>query len=163
MADVIHSPVAWTVPFESEPERNNGLVSKTVQEAIEEVKGLAESNERFLVLPQYNGNANTGRYLEFFAGIDSSDAPLVFASAASIISIICSTTSPSSDATLGFYNLFADPGATTPLYTLDMNNQKTKIDTGLPLFIIPTNGLLAVKVDSASILKPHVQVVFSSI
>lgn len=165
MAGPFTTPVARSTPFLSEPERNNGFVSKNVQEAIEEALALAISNDRYLVLADYNGNANTGRILEFYPGIDSDDAPLHFNGATIITSIISSTTSNGSNATIGFYDKFADPGLTTPLYTLDMNGQKTveiTVPTTTPLFSIPGTGELVIKVDSSSIQKPHMQVIFSS-
>lgn len=163
MAGPFTTPVSFSVPFESEPDRSNGFISKNAQEAIEEALALAKDNDRFLVLSQYNGNANVGRVLEFYDGIDSEDAPLVFGTAtANVVAIVCSTTSPSSSAQIGFYNLNVDPGMTTPLYTLDMGGNKRVINIGSPLFIIPFGGLLAIKVDSSSINKPHLQIVFSS-
>ena len=60
--------LAVQTPFE--PNRNpqwggsagpSGIVSIDVQSAIEEVKAQAFANDRFLVLPNYGGNANTGR------------------------------------------------------------------------------------------------------
>lgn len=159
------TPVAFSVPFLSEPERSNGFTSKNVQEAIEEALNLAILNDRYLVLCQYNGNANSGRLLEFYVGIDSEDAPLHFNGDAIVTSIIASTVGVNSDATLGFYDKFADPGFATPLYTLDMNNQKTVeviAPPTVPLFTIPSTGELVVKVDSNSILKPHLQIIFST-
>lgn len=159
------TPVAFSTPFESEPERSNGFISKNVQEAIEEALALAISNDRYLVLAQYNGNANTGRLLEFYAGIDSDDAPLHFNGNTIVTSIICSTVGTSSNATIGFYDKLNDPGLATPLYTLDMNGQKfveITVPTTTPLFSIPSDGELLIKVDSNSIQKPHMQVIFSS-
>lgn len=157
---------SFQTPFESEPERSNGFFSKNAQEAIEEALALAISNDRFLILCAYNGNANAGRVLEFYDGIDSQDAPLVFGSTATkVLSIISSTTANNSNATIDFYDLNSDPTLSTPLYTLDMNGQKRKIDIGsvlTPLFTVPANGLLVVRVASSSIQKPHMQIVFSS-
>lgn len=165
MAGPFTTPVAQSTPFESEPERSNGFTSKNVQEAIEEALALAISNDRYLVLAQYNGNANNGRILEFFTGIDSNDAPLHFNGDTIVTSIISSTTANSSNAHIGFYDKFNDPGLTTPLYTLDMNGQKfveVTVPTTSPLFSIPSNGELLVKIDSSSIQKPHLQIIFSS-
>jgi hypothetical protein len=62
---------AFGTPFQ--PNRTPGyggvpseIESLTVQEAIEEVKQDAINNDRFILLASYNGNANSGRYLEFF-------------------------------------------------------------------------------------------------
>lgn len=157
---------AFETPFESVPERSNGFVSKNVQEAIEEALALAVANDRFLVLAQYNGNANNGRLLEFYSGIDSGDAPIVFGNVnTNIINIVSSTTDVSSNATIGFYNSAVDPLLLIPIYTLSMNNLKRKTDAGspiAPLFSLPPNALLTVKVDSNSIQKPQLQIVFSS-
>ena len=166
MAGPFTTPVAFSTPFESEPDRSNGFQSKNVQEAIEEALAQAIANDRYLVLAQYNGNANSGRILEFYSGIDSDDAPLHFNGATIVTSIISSTTSTGSNATIGFYDKFADPGLTTPLYTLDMNGQKfveITVPTATPLFSIPSTGELLVKVDSSSIQKPHLQIIFSSV
>lgn len=159
------TPVAFSVPFESEPERSNGFLSKNVQEAIEEALALAIANDRYTLLAQYNGNANSGRILEWYSGIDSDDAPLHFNAVTIVTSIISSTTANNSNATIGFYDKFNDPGLTTALYTLDMNGQKTvsiSVPPTTPLFTIPVTGELLIKVDSSSIQKPHMQVVFST-
>ncbi len=165
MAGPFTTPVCQSVPFESEPERSNGFVSKNAQDAIEEALALAVSNDRYLVLCDYNGNANSGRLLEFYSGIDSFDAPLHFNGTTTVTSIISSTTGISSNATISFYDKFADPGLTTPLFILDMNGQKTvelSVPATTPLFILPGTGELTVQVSSSSIQKPHLQIIFSS-
>jgi hypothetical protein len=162
MAGPFTTPVAFSTPFLSEPDRSNGFTSKNVQEAIEEALDQAIANDKFLILSQYNGNASAGRLLEFYNGIDSEDAPLYFTTQSRIVSIVCSTTKPNSSATIGFYNLTNDPNMNTPLYILDMNGQKRKIDNGTTLFTMPAGGNLAIKVFSGSIGKPHIQLTFSS-
>jgi len=154
-------PVAISVPFDNE---DNDFDSENVQDAIEEAVDLAIQASRYLVLADYGGNANNGRLLEFFPGLDSEEAPIFFDSGTKVIQLIMSTTSNSSSATIGFYDIVNDPSFNTPLYTLDMNNQKRKIDNGsmgTPLFTIPPGGALTVKVDSSNINKPHLQMIFS--
>lgn len=165
MAGPFTTPVAKSVPFESEPERSNGFSSKDVQEAIEEALALAIANDRYLVLCDYNGNANNGRLLEFYPGIDSFDAPLHFNGDTIVTSIICSTTANNSGASFEFFDKLADPGLTTPLYIFSMGGQKTQEIIGtstLPLFSIPSTGELVVRVRSGNIQKPHMQIIFSS-
>lgn len=160
------TPVSFSVPFESEPERNNGFNSKNAQEAIEEALALAISNDRFLVLAQYNGNAGNGRVLEFFEGIDSEDAPIFFDAGTNVISISVATTSGGSSGSFEFFDPINDPGLNTPLYTLSMGGNQRQTDTGtaiLPLFSIPVGGALTVvKQGGGSVQKPHMQIVFSS-
>lgn len=156
---------AFQTPFESEPERSNGFTSKNVQEAIEEALALAIANDRFPVLAKYNGNGNPGRLLEFYNGIDSGDAPYFFDAGANSLQIVGSTTAPSSNAMVNFYDVVNDPTMATPLYTFDYNGNKRVIDNGtiaVPLFTVPAGGALAIEVDSDSVNKPHFQMIFSS-
>jgi hypothetical protein len=166
MAGPFTTPVAKSVPFESEPERSNGFSSKDVQEAIEEALALAVSNDRYLIFCQYNGNAGNGRFLEFFEGIDSSVAPVFFNAGTNVLEITVATTAVSSSGRFQFYDVINDPGFTTPLYTLNMQGNKRKTDIGtvsIPLFTIPANGALAiVKQGGGSVQKPHMQLILSS-
>lgn len=57
------TPVAWTVPFESSPDRSNGFTSKTTQEAIEEAKQNAEGFPRAAIRGVYNGTVNNNQWL----------------------------------------------------------------------------------------------------
>ena len=45
MAGPFTTPVAESVPFLSEPDRDNGFSSKNAQDAIEEALALAVSND----------------------------------------------------------------------------------------------------------------------
>lgn len=165
MGGPLLSQVSFSVPFESEPDRPNGFVSKNAQEAIEEASKIATDNDRFYLQADYNGNATSGRLLEIFTGLDTEEAPFYFAKETRVIDIVCRTTSTNSNATINFYNIDADPGLLTPLYTLDMNGQKRKIDLGtpdIPLFTMPSDSSLTIRVASSSINKPHMQLGLNS-
>src|SRR5689334_22048079 len=120
-------PVAQAIPFE--PNRNPGyggvpseLESQNVQDAIEEAKQDALNNDRFLILPNYGGNANTGRYLEFFPGQASDVSPLYFSAAARILSVTCQTTAANATCNIGIFDL--NVSSVTPIYTIVMTAQK---------------------------------------
>lgn len=152
---------AFATPFESEPERANGYTSKNVQEAIEETLALAIANDRITILPFYNGNANTGRYLEIFPGIDTSLAPFDINTTLKCLFISARTTAANATCTIGFYDLTGP----TLLYTLTFTAQKQVVVQGttlLPLFTLPSTGELAIKIDSGSINRPHLIVGLSS-
>lgn len=152
---------AFATPFESQPERANGYVSKTVQEAIEETLALAVANDRLVILPSYNGNANAGRYLEIFRGIDMSIAPFDINTTAKCLFISARTTAANATCTIGFYDITT----MTLLYTLTMTAQKQVVDQGtgaIPLFTLPNTGELGIKIDSGSINRPHLIVALSS-
>lgn len=164
MSDVLlfgRTQDAWQTPFESEPQRANGFTSKTTQEAIEEALARAISNDRFVTFPYYNGNANVGRYLEFFPGLASDIAPLDINSAAKCLWINAKTTAANATCTIGFYNLTP----LTLLYTLTFTAQKESFVAGspsVPLFSLPANGELGVRIDSGSINRPHIIMALSS-
>jgi hypothetical protein len=105
------------------------------------------------VFCQYNGNANVGRYLEFFSGIDSNIAPIYSTTALNVVEIVSATTSANATCTIGFYN------NTTLLYTVTFSAVKRVISTGTPaspLLTLPATGSLKVKIDSGSINRPHI-------
>jgi len=158
------APVAWSTPFEAEPDRPNGFTSKNVQLAIEEALALAVSNDVFLILAQYGGNANTGRHLLFYSGIDSEDAPLRTGSGnTNVIALVAATTSSAATCKVGFYN--NSVSSTIPLYELPFVNEKEVEIFGSatsPLFIVPPNARLEIRISEGSILTPHLQMVFSS-
>ena len=52
------------------------LMSTDTESAIKEVLDAGFDASKAFLLAAYNGNANTGRYLEFFNGISSDDAPI---------------------------------------------------------------------------------------
>ena len=166
MAGPFTYPVAISTPFESEPDRPNGFQSKNVQEAIEDALALATSNDRYLVLAEYGGNANNGRVLEIFPGIDSDEAPVFFNSGTNVLEITVATTSNGSNGSFEFFDKTNDPGLATPLYTLTMDGTQRKTDIGsvaVPLFALPVGGALTiVKQGGGSVLKPHMQLIFSS-
>jgi hypothetical protein len=162
MAGPFTFPVAAAVPFDG-TEKTDGtpvvppLVSTNTRDAIFEAIENAAEASRSLLLSQYNGNANTGRYLEFFIGIASNDAPLYTDAGFNIFSITAATTATNSNAVIGFFDLTVSD--TVPVYTVDMGGNKRVIESNGPLFSIAANGEFAIKITSNSIQKPHVQLV----
>lgn len=165
MSDVIlfgRTQSALQTPFASDPDRINGYTSKDVQSAIEETLALAISNDRFVVLPSYKGNANVGRYLEIWPGIDSLTGPLSVGVAAKCLRLVLRARA-SGTATLGFYDV--QTGTPSLLYTQTITAAIEKIDVGTavaPLFTVPATGKLAMKIDSGSLNKPTLLIALSS-
>lgn len=160
MSDAIlfgRTQVAFQTPFESNPERVNGFVSKNVQEAIEEALALAVANDRFVIFPFYNGNANSGRYLELWPGIATDVAPLDVGNVPlKCIFINSHTTAANATCTIGYYDIA--PAIPVLLYTTTFVGVKEVINQGTPLaplFTLPANGNLAIKIDSGSINRPY--------
>lgn len=152
----VRTQLAWQTPFESTPERANGFVSKNVQEAIEEALALAVSNDRIVLLPSYGGNANVGRYLEFWPTLDSLGSSVSLGTITKCLYLNFATVSANATCTIGFYNI--QPATPVLLYTVTFTAVKQVIVSGtpaVPLFTIPANGQLAVKIDSGSINKPY--------
>jgi len=157
MAGPFTFPVAQAIPFE--PNRNGSEIgSENVQDAIEEVKLDALNNDRFLLLAAFNGNANAGRYLEYFTGIDSSIAPILYSVPARITDIVAATTSASATCTIQFVDIrvLATP---VVLYTVTFNKVKRVVldsTPDAPLFLVPNDAQLAIRIGSGSINRPHI-------
>lgn len=133
---------------------------KTTQKAIESVSALALSASKSFTQFSYGGNAGSGRYLEFFAGIPTNEAPLRVVSAYSGITIVARTTATSATCTLEFRDIAAGlPG--TLLYTVTFSAVKEVVLTSTPsspLFTTGTNAQIVCVVASGSISKPHLYV-----
>lgn len=149
---------AYDTPFDNTNELaiNAGIESDNVFDAIIEAKNDALNNDRFLLLCSYNGNANTGRYLEFFNGIDSNNAPILLTASSKCLSIVIASTAIHT-ASIGFFNL--NVSSVTPVYTASFVAQQRAVFIGtptLPLFSLPANALLALRITSSSVNRPHV-------
>lgn len=140
--------IASNFPFDP---TGTSMVSTDVEAAIKENYQLAKDASIAFILADYNGNANNGRYLELFNGISTFNAPLRVINPVDIITIVARTTSTQSNAQLEFVDLFTN----TVLYTLSYGNNKEIVLTNGPLFTIPANGELAIRVSSGSVQKPH--------
>ncbi len=160
------TPVAQSVPFE--PNRNPGfggvasdLQSTNVQDAIEEAKQDALNNDRFLVLPNYGGNANVGRYLEFFPNQGSDISPLYFVASARILAVTLQTTAANATATVGIFDL--NVSSVTPVYSVVITAAKRVQYVGAPSLATLNPGcLLAIRVTSGAINSPTMQLTLSA-
>lgn len=162
MSGPFATPVAVSVPFE--PNRNPGyggvasdIESDNVQDAIEEAKKDALDNDRYILLSYYNGNAKTGRYLEFFPGIDSLRASIFLPVSTRLLTVVGRTSGNNSNATIGFFDL--NTSSTVPVFVFDYNGLKQNSYIGTPTSPLATfsqNAQLAIRVISGSVQKPHV-------
>lgn len=158
---------ASDTPFE--PNRVNGfggvpseIESDNVQDAIEEAKQDAINNDRFLVLGSFGGNANAGRYLGFFPSLSSFESPIFLAAPARCLSLVISATA-NTTATIGIFNLAVS--STIPLFSATYNGTRRTIFLGSPvspLFAIPSNAELAIRVTAGSASKPYLQISLSA-
>lgn len=150
-------PVAVSVPFDGSG-ASPAFSSLNVQDGILEARDTAVgTSAKGFIFCAYVGNANVGRYLEFFNNIDSNSAPLLFVGATKVIRIVSATTATNATCTIGFYDL--QSGSPVLLYTQTFTAVKRKNDIGsyaTPVFTIPLDAQLAIKVDTGSILSPHI-------
>jgi hypothetical protein len=161
------TPVAQSVPFEAN--RNPGfggvpsdLTSTNVQDAIEEAKNDALSNDRYVILGSYGANANAGRYLEFFAGIDSFEAPIILPVSTKLINFVAAA-SAVSNGSMAFFDL--NVSSTIPVYIINYSGSDSVIGSGTPssaLAVFPPNAKLAIRVTNGSVLKPRIYFFLSS-
>lgn len=161
------TPVAQSVPFE--PNRNPGyggapsdLESTNVQDAIEEAKNDALTNDRYVILGSYGANGNVGRYLEFFPGIDSFEASILLPVSTRLISVVAAA-STTTNGSLSFFDL--NVSSTVPVYTIDFSGTDTSINIGTPvspLAVFAANARVAVRVTGFPVLKPRIYFFLSS-
>lgn len=145
------SQVAVNTPFDNS---SNGFVADNTQTAIEEVKSLVTESSKAFTFAFYNGNANAQRWLEFFPGIASDEAPIRVIGALSVRAIVARTVSTNATCTIGFYNVTTS----TLLYTITFSAVKEVVMSAAApgLFTLPAGGSLGIKVDTGSISKPHI-------
>lgn len=133
--------------------------SDNAQDAIEEAKADALANDRFLVLGSYGGNANTGRYLEFFPNQSSDIAPIYLTVETRLLAVVLQGSAISNTGTLSFFNL--NVSSTVPIFSISLVAQK-RISMVGNLASMPANTLLACRITSGSINAPIIQVTFSA-
>ena len=151
------SPVARSIPFDNSIAVLNND-PQDLQHAIEELRLEVKDSSRGFTFCQFNGNANTGRFLEFFSGIASSEAPIYTPTALEALTIVARTSAASATCTIGFYDV--SPVTPVLLYTLTFTAQKQVVlDDPAGLFTLPAMGSLAIKVDSGSISKPQLYLI----
>jgi hypothetical protein len=167
MAGPFTFPVAEAVPFE--PNRNpqwggnvgpSGIQSTDVQSAIEEAKADALANDRFVILSHYGGNANAGRYTEWYSQEAGDVSPIYLVASANLLGITCQTTAANATCTIGVFDL--NVSSVTPAYTVVMTAQKRVSYVGTPLTTFAANALIAMRVLTGSINTPELQVTLSA-
>ena len=120
----------------------------------------AAAQASYSIFGFYNGNANTGRILEFYPGEDSLTAPYIVVSSLAIVAVtLGATTAVSGTKSVG---VFKTTDTVNPIYTIDLVDTDSAIETGL--FIPISQGdELFVKVTAGSILKPYITLYFAGI
>lgn len=151
------TPVAQSVPFE--PNRNpqyngnpgpSGISSDNAQDAIEEVKGFAESIARFVISPGFDGTASSGRYLEFSSNVNSNNSGFVIPRAGAIKELSLAATS---NATTVIEVRKWNGSVETVLTSISLTAQRTNYLTGLNV-VLAAGDELRVRVLSGSSSRP---------
>lgn len=143
---------AFGVPFLSNPDRVNGYVSKTVQEAIEETKTTAEGKSRYCVSCGFDGNASSGRYLEYNSNVDSNQSGFVVARDSVMEEQSLSVTSNSTTT----FSVYCWTGSAEALLTtISLSARRTTYTTGLNISL-SQGWELRVKCTSGSCSRPIV-------
>ena len=102
MGGVVIYPVAESTPFDNS---TNGFVSDNTQAAIEEARSNAISqNSRMAITCGFDGDAKTGRWLEFFPNNRSDELPFIVAELSKITGLTVST----KDASTGEISIFVN-------------------------------------------------------
>jgi hypothetical protein len=152
---MVRTQDSFQTPFDNTTVLGSEINEDNAQEAIEKIYSLVTSSSRSFNQFSYGGNANVGRFLEFFPSINLDEAPLRVINNLEIYTIVARTTSTSATCTIGFYDNL------TLLYTLTFTANKEVVVNTLPpnpIFTLPASGNLKIKIDSGSIAKPHLYI-----
>lgn len=143
MGSVRTSPHAESIPFDNS---TNGFIADRVQPAIEELIQVIDSKAGYVIACGYGANAGSGRWLEFFEGINSGTVPHVAAEDGIIRAISVAVES----ATTATFTVYVDGVA---VETLTLTSARKAIKNGL---LIPFDSLqeLSVRVTSGSCKRP---------
>ena len=149
---------AIQTPFE--PNRNPGFgglpqsfTSTDAQNAIEEAKAAAFNNDRYSLQCSYNGNANVGRYLEIFGGLDSLSAPFIFPENARVVTVTLGNVAVSTF-TVGF---FKTADLVTPVFSLSLIAQISSVFNGFAYAFVQYDQLV-MRVTAGSANKPYCRI-----
>jgi hypothetical protein len=145
MSGPIKSQVASSTPFNNS---TNGFTAIDVQAAIEEVNNNASSKGRYVICAGFDGNASSGRFLEFNSNVDSDKAGYVVVRNCILreISLVCE-----SNAT--FTVTIQKRSGPTTVTTASLTSSRAGITTGLSA-AMSANDEIQVKVTSGSCARP---------
>lgn len=141
---------AFSQRFLSNPDRVNGFVAKTTQEAIEEAKATAAGKIRYMGNCGFDGNAAVGRYLEFNSNVDSNQSGFVIAVPSTLreLSLAVQTA-----ATATFTVVKWNGSVETNLATISVTSTRTSVVTGLTVNLVALDEL-RVKLTAGSCARP---------
>jgi hypothetical protein len=138
----------------------SGIAATDVQNAIEEAKNDALNNDRYPIQASYGGNANAGRYLEIYAGLDSSStvAPMVAPEKSNIVAYSFGCTASST-------GVIKVRNHTTAIDILTVTfTAQTRITvTGTVIAGINALDELGIYVSSGSLNKPFCRIWFNTV
>lgn len=103
------------------------------------------------IIASYNGNANTGRYLEIFPGIDSLTGPYYIPTNAYIVAFTFSAIANST----GVCSLFKTTDLVNPLTSLTLTASKNVSTVSLNV-ALNAGDLICARITSGSINKPYI-------
>ena len=145
------------MPFDNS---TNGFVSDNVQEAIEEARASAYANDRYPIGCSYGGNANVGRYLEPFTGLNFIDAPFVTPEDSKIITATLNTVDSSGSFSIGF---FKSTDLVNPILTLALNDGVSTQTYSNLTTLVDGGAKILIRVTTGSRLKPSLRVWFNTL
>jgi hypothetical protein len=110
------------------------------------------ANDRYACICNYNGNANTGRYLEFYSGQSSLNSPFPIPEPSFLKTIVLSAVANST----GSVSIYRVSNLSIPLATISLSNSRyLKLETAVEL---NTDDQLVAKISSGSVNKPAVTI-----
>ena len=125
---------------------------KAYLEAVANAAIEIETNDRYNVILWYTGNAGTNKYLDFFPGISSIDAPFVVPEFSYVRTVTVHASSPT-NATLSFFEI---SDLVNPLFEISLIGT-SYYKQNYTIFLAPEMEIVA-RVTSGSFNKPTVRI-----
>jgi hypothetical protein len=129
MSQYFRSDISRTLPFDN---ATNGFTATEAQSAIEEARATAEGKARYCVSCGFDGNASTGRYLEYNSNVDSNQSGFVLPRN-SILKEMSLCVNTSATITFGVY--YWNGTTETLLTSISLSAARTATSTGLNISV----------------------------
>lgn len=140
------SPVSKSTPFDN---TSNGFTATDAQTAIEEAKLTAANASRGPTVAGFDGNASTGRWLEFYSNNPSDSNPFIVAENSQLIAVSIVTGAATATGTAAIKR------NGTTIQSISLTAQKKNAVDSLALNLVPLDEL-SIQISSGSISRPTV-------
>lgn len=134
------------------------MVDTTLGQTVEQAVNTAANQTIYPIACLYNGNANVGRFLEFYVGIGSDVAPFILPANGKLEYVNLGTINSAGDCTIGFFR----NGDVAPFYTITILDTFDRTVDPSVNFSLLQGDEIHIKVTAGSRSKPFLRFFINS-